>query len=78
MLTQHMMISIKKCIDIYNKHVPVKQRKLVKNHVPFMNSKLKKAVYSKRMLHNNYKKYRDTKSWELYRQQRNLVTKIKR
>jgi len=43
-----------------------------------MNSKLKKAVYRKQMLHNNYKKYRDTKSWELYRQQRNLVTKIKR
>jgi hypothetical protein len=43
-----------------------------------MNSKLKKAVYIKRMLHNKYKTYRDTKSWELYRQQRNLVTQIKR
>jgi hypothetical protein len=40
--------------------------------------KLKKAVYIKRMLHNKYKTYRDTKSWELYRQQRNLVTQIKR
>ena len=67
-----------KFIDIYNKHVPLKQRKLVKNPAPFMNSKLKKAVYKKRMLHNNYKKYKDSKSWDLYRKQRNIVTKVKR
>ena len=67
-----------KLIEVYNKHVPLKQRKPVKTPAPFMNSKLRKAVYKKRMLHNIFKRQRDSKSWEQYREQRNLVTKIKR
>lgn len=43
-----------------------------------MNRKLRQAVYKKRMLHNVYKAHRDSKSWEQYRMQRNLVNKIKR
>ena len=53
----------KKFIDIYNKHVPVKQRKLVRNPAPFMNSKLKKAVYKKRMLHNKYQQHKNSETW---------------
>jgi hypothetical protein len=43
-----------------------------------MNSKLRKAVYKKRQLHNVFKTQRSSKSWEQYRKQRNIVTKIKR
>lgn len=67
-----------KFMQTYNKHVPLKKRNVVRKPVPFMNRKLRQAVYKKRMLHNVYKAHRDSKSWEQYRMQRNLVNKIKR
>jgi len=43
-----------------------------------MNSKLKNAVDKKLMLHNKYKHHKNSETWEMFRKQRNLVTKIKR
>ena len=62
--------------DIVDKHAPVKQRKPCQNPAPFRNKELRKAVYKKRQLHNKYNKCKT--NWENYRQQRNLVTKIKK
>jgi hypothetical protein len=56
-------------IQTVDKHAPVKQRKPCQNPAPFMNKELRKAVYKKRQLYNKYNNYR---------QQRNLVTKIKK
>jgi hypothetical protein len=41
-------------------------------------SKLRKAIYNKQMLRNKYEKYHTDKTWEAYRKQRNLVTKLKK
>jgi hypothetical protein len=57
---------------------PVKQRKPCQNTAPFINKELRKAVYKKRQLHNKYNKCKTKSNWENYRQQRNLVTKIKK
>ena len=43
-----------------------------------MNKFLKQAVYKKRMLFNKYQNHRSSSNWEKFRQQRNLVTKLKR
>ena len=43
-----------------------------------MNKSLKQAIYKKRMLFNKFQKCRNSKNWEKFRQQRNLVTKLKR
>ena len=43
-----------------------------------MNKTLKQAVYKKRMLFNKFQNYRSASNWEKFRQQRNLVTKLKR
>ena len=43
-----------------------------------MNKTLKQAIYKKRMLFNKFQKCRNSKNWEKFRQQRNLVTKLKR
>ena len=43
-----------------------------------MNRELKKAIYNKQMLRNKYEKYHTDKTWEAYRKQRNLVTKLKK
>ena len=46
--------------------------------VPYMNKTLKQAVYKKRMLFNKYQNHNSSSNWEKFRQQRNLVTKLKR
>lgn len=44
----------------------------------YMNRELQKAICTKQMLQNKFEKYRSGKTWEKYRKQRNLVTKLKR
>jgi hypothetical protein len=43
-----------------------------------MNRELRKAIYNKQMLRNKFEKYHTDKTWEEYRKQRNLVTKLKK
>jgi hypothetical protein len=43
-----------------------------------MNSDLRGAIYRKHMLYTQYTKQRNAKTWEKFRQQRNLVTKLKK
>ena len=43
-----------------------------------MNRKLKRAVLDKTRLYNRYKRYPNSRNWELYRLQRNLVTKTRK
>jgi hypothetical protein len=43
-----------------------------------MNSELRGAIYRKHMLYTQYTKQRNAKTWEKFRQQRNLVTKPKK
>ena len=43
-----------------------------------MNRELRKAIYNKQMLRSKFEKYKTNKTWEAYRKQRNLVTKLKR
>ena len=71
----HFECEVSKVID---KHVPVKHRYPRKNSVPYMNRELRKAIYNKQMLRNKYEKYHTDKTWEAYRKQRNLVTKLKK
>jgi len=63
---------------ILNSHAPMKQKKSVKQPIPYMNSKLRKSCLQKAMLRNKYFKFgRTNKSWERYRKIRNHVTKLK-
>jgi hypothetical protein len=43
-----------------------------------MNSELRGAIYRKHMFYSQYTKNRNTKTWEKFRKQRNLVTKLKK
>jgi hypothetical protein len=65
-------------LEVVDRHAPVKIRKPRKHSAPFMNSKLRKAVHKKRMLHNRYIKHHSGSNWEAYRVQRNVVTKLRR
>jgi hypothetical protein len=64
--------------DVIDKHAPIKERYNKASKSPYMNGELRRAVYKKRMLRNKYNEYRSPVSWDLYRKQRNQVTRLKR
>ena len=41
-----------------------------------MNRNLRKAIYNKKMLYHKYLKNKNSRTWEKYRQNRNLVNKL--
>jgi orotidine-5'-phosphate decarboxylase len=67
-----------KVSQVIDHHAPIKYRYPRKNSVPYMNRELRKAIYKKQMLRSKFEKYKTNKTWEAYRKQRNLVTKLKR
>ncbi len=65
--------------EALNEHAPLKDRTIKEDHVPYMNSNLRKEMYKRNMLKNKHLKDRSNPiKWLLYRQQRNKVTGIRR
>ena len=58
-------------------HAPPKTRWLKKKSAPFMNSELRKAVFSRNMARTNFHLY-GRSCWEAFRQKRNLLTSCKK
>ena len=65
-------------VSIFDKHAPIKQAYVREKQLPYMNRKLRKAIYDKKRLHNKYLKCKNGKTWEKYRKSRNLVNKLKK
>ena len=70
-------LTTKLYLDVVEEHAPLKKGKRHPNHAPYMNSELRKACNVKAMLRRKYLKFQTPKSWELYRKQRNLVSKLR-
>ena len=64
--------------DVMDEHAPLKSMKVRAKETPFMNQALRRAVREKSRLHNRYKKQPTKPNWEIYRQQRNLTTSVRR
>ena len=64
--------------DIINEHAPIEERVIKARKPAYMNGNLRRAVFKKRMLFNKFKKSKTSANWELYRKQRNHVTKLKK
>ena len=60
--------------DVMEKNAPVKSKVIKKPQIPYMNSKLRKAMHKRNMLRNKYKK--GLVEWDVYRMQRNITTSI--
>ncbi len=65
-------------VEIMNKHAPFKQTYRKPVQLPYMNKELRKAIYTKKMSYNKYTETKNSKSWEQYRKNSNLVNKLKR
>ena len=46
--------------------------------LPCINGELRRAIHRKHMLYTNFTKNRNNLTWDKFRQQRNLVNKLKR
>ena len=64
--------------DVIDEHAPIKEHVFKVKRPAFMNGELRRAIYKKRMCFNKYQKHKTPQNWELYRKQRNLVTKLKK
>ena len=64
--------------NIINEHDPIKSKVLKRTQVPYMNSKLRKAINVKNMLWRKYYKIRSRINWERYRTHRNYVSKLRK
>ena len=60
--------------DVIGKNAPVKSKVIKKPQIPYMNSKLRKAMHRMNMLRNKYKK--GLVEWDVYMIQRNISTSI--
>ncbi len=64
--------------EITNEHIPLKTRNIKPKQPPFMNAALHKAIMNKARLQHKTQTFSNSTNLENFRQQRNLVTKIKR
>ena len=64
--------------DIIDQHAPIKHRTVKAKQLPYMNNKLRKATNVKGHLRRRFNAMKTTSTWRNYRDQRNLVTKLKR
>ena len=64
--------------QVTDNHAPIKQKLVKGKQAPFIHGELRKAINVKAMFRRKYNKLKTNTSWQSYRKQRNLVTKLKR
>ena len=65
-------------LEVINQHAPVKTVKVRAREAPFMNKRFRNAIRDKTRLYRRFKRCPTNENWELYRQQRNLTTSLRR
>ena len=63
---------------IVEKHAPAIKKRVRSNQLPWINVEIKKAMRLRNKLYEKYRRHPTEDTWEHYRVQRNLVTKLKR
>ena len=60
------------CMDVINKHAPLKRKYIRANHAECMDNELSKAIMKRSKLRNNYLKHRSEENRLAYKKQRNF------
>ena len=63
--------------DIVEEHAPTKRKLIKHENAPFMNARLRRAIYQRNMARNRFRKY-GKQYWEENRQKRNLVVSLRK
>lgn len=63
---------------ILDKHAPMKTKFIKNKKAPFMNSELRKAIFKKRMFFNKFRNSKRPITWNKYKAQRNLCTRLRK
>ena len=64
--------------QIMDQHAPIKHKTVKTKQLPYMNNTLRKAINVKGHLRRKHNAMKTNSTWNKYRAQRNLVTKLKR
>ena len=64
--------------NVIDEHAPLKSRRIKPNQIPYINGDLRRAINVKAMLKRRCDKHPSMANWELYRHQRNRVTKLRK
>ena len=59
-------------------YAPIVKKRVHANQLPWINVQIKRAIQLRNKLYRKYRLSRNDETWESYRVQRNLVTKLKR
>ncbi len=65
-------------LQVVNDHAPIKSRTIKGNRIPYMNGQLRRAINVRNMFKRKYNRCPNTINWKAYRQQRNVVTKLRK
>ena len=65
-------------LDVINEHAPSKIKKVKGKRVPYMNGNLRRAINVKNMLKRKYEKIKNSVNWNKYRNQRNVVNRLRK
>ena len=65
-------------MQVVNEHAPVKTKTIKGTRVPYMNGELRRAINVRNMFKRKYDKCKNSCHWKQYRNQRNLVTKLRK
>ena len=63
--------------DVIDEHAPVKKKLIKQESVPYMNGRLRKAMYQRNMARNKFRKY-GKQYWQENRRQRILVVSLRK
>ena len=50
-------------IEVIEKHLPMKKKEPINKPAPFMNKKLHKEIYKKKIAFNKYNQYKSKENW---------------
>ena len=66
------------CMDVVNKHAPLKRKYIRANHAEYMNKELSQAIMKLAKLRNTYLEHRSEENRLAYRKQRNFCVTLLR
>ena len=72
MLTLNYDIFKNVCMDVINRHVPLKRKYIRANHADYIDKELSQTIKKLSKLRNDYLKYRSEKNRSTYKKQRNI------
>ena len=64
--------------QILDKHVPILQKKIASRQISWITAQIRKAIRKRNQLYKKFRKNTTNMNWIKYKEQRNILTSLKR